>query len=246
MLKLNFETQPKYDFSNDKQFSENEKHVTRRYNKSVLILMRKGVLRFTENGIPIELKAGEYYIQQAGLYQQGLLYNDLPNYYFIHFTGEFSSNGDLPLRGTFDIVKIQDIIAKIKQLGNTAKQIEYDRYFYEILLILYREVKIYPLQETLKSYILENFEKPLHIKNLALRTGFSENHIINVFKNSYGITPHKFLIDYRLKKACELIISSDVSIFDISISVGFSDYSIFYRAFKNKFGISPEQYRFSF
>ena len=86
MEKLSFEKMPHYIFSVNRQFEKNEYHMNRIFNESVLILMRKGVLRFNENGVPVQLNAGEYYIQKAGLNQQGVTPSDSPNYFFIHFS----------------------------------------------------------------------------------------------------------------------------------------------------------------
>ena len=101
MKNLSFEHLPQYCFSANRQFEKNECHMERTYKLSVLLLVRRGVLRFSENGVPIEVSAGEYYIQCAGLHQQGPVPSDSPNYYFIHFKGDFCKAGALPIRGKF-------------------------------------------------------------------------------------------------------------------------------------------------
>lgn len=98
----------------------------------------KGVLRFREAEIDVEVKEGEYYIQKAGLKQEGVEPSDEPNYFFIHFKGHFSHNG-LPLHGTFNIEEAQKIIAEIEKLGNTAEKLDYDSLFYLLLRLLRRE-----------------------------------------------------------------------------------------------------------
>lgn len=72
MLKLSFDELPHYLFSDNRQFLPEERHIDRLCGEDVLLLVRKGVLRFHEDGVLAELHAGEYYIQRAGLYQQGL------------------------------------------------------------------------------------------------------------------------------------------------------------------------------
>ena len=61
MLGLSFNDLPHYIYSNHRQFHEHEHHIDRIFDEDVLILMRKGMLRFTENDEPIELHANEYY-----------------------------------------------------------------------------------------------------------------------------------------------------------------------------------------
>ena len=124
MKKLSFEKLPHYFFSANRQFEQNECHMTRIYELSVLLLVRKGVLRFTENGVPTEVHAGEYYIQKPNTYHEGPMPSDAPNYYFIHFVGHYNKAGALPLRGQFNIDHIQPIIEKIEALGGGAEKIE--------------------------------------------------------------------------------------------------------------------------
>ena len=47
----------------------------------------EGVLRFRENGIPVEVHPGEYYIQRHGLLQEGKCESDSPKYFFYTMVG---------------------------------------------------------------------------------------------------------------------------------------------------------------
>ena len=93
---------PEYYICAKKVFEAGEEHVTRIYKRSVLILMLSGTLRFIEGGKEISLEAGEYYIQQQLILQEGLPLTDPPVYYYIEFNGHFSESGALALRGKFD------------------------------------------------------------------------------------------------------------------------------------------------
>lgn len=89
--------------------------------------MRRGVLNFFEDGKYIELQPGEYYIQKPNLLQQGIKPSNKPNYYFIHFRGHYSKGGSLPLRGRFDINKIQPLIEKLDKLGDSSELLEKEK-----------------------------------------------------------------------------------------------------------------------
>lgn len=243
MEKLSFEQLPHYFFSANRQFEKNELHINRIYELSVLLLMRKGVLKFTENGVPVEVSAGEYYIQQAGMYQQGVVPSDSPNYYFIHFEGHFSKAGALPIRGKFNIDVIQPIISEIEMLGEAAEKLEYEQLFYKLLTALKTNLNVTSVAETLRTYILEHYKENLTLDNFAKFSLLSKNQTINVFKDTYGMTPHKFLVEFRLKKAGELILATDYPINEICFAVGFTEYSGFYKAFTKKYGNSPQDYR---
>lgn len=243
MKNLSFERMPQYCFSSNRQFKDGECHMERLYSLSVLLLIRKGILRFTENGVPVELAAGEYYIQQAGLYQQGPVPSDSPNYYFIHFRGTFCTAGALPIRGKFDIDKIQPIIHQLELLGNVGERLEYECLFYQLLCALKNQIPQKTTAERLRTYILEHFSENISLDDLTKISLLSKNQTINIFKDTYSSTPHKFLVDFRLQKAGELILATDMSINEICFQVGFSEYSGFYKSFFGKYGTSPQDYR---
>jgi len=243
MLRLRFDTLPHYIYSNRRQFLPGEKHLDRLFSENVLIVMRKGSLRFCENDVPIELNAGEYYIQRAGLRQTGPLESDTPNYFFIHFEGEFSEDGELPLRGTYKDESIRPIIEAFKLLGNDAAKLEYEKLFYTLLSELARQQRDENIAQKIKFHILKNYRSHIRLDELGETFFLTKNQIIYIFRNAYGKTPHRYLLDYRLDKACDLLTSTLRSVAEIAYSVGFEDYSVFYRAFFAKYEISPSEYR---
>lgn len=243
MDNLSFERMPQYCFSANRQFEPGECHMQRLYKLSVLLLIRKGVLRFTEDGVPVEVGEGEYYIQKAGLMQEGPIPSDSPNYYFIHFKGHYCKAGALPIRGKFDIDKIQPIIEKLDRLGRAAERIEYECLFYTLLCALKKQLPQKTVTERLRTHILENFARDISLDELSRVALLSKNQTINVFKDTYGVTPHKYLVNFRLQKASELVLATNMSINEICFAVGFSEYSGFYKAFLKKYGASPQDYR---
>ncbi len=244
MDELSFEKLPHYNFSANRQFEPNECHMNRIYEFSVLILMRKGILRFTEGGVPIELNPGEYYIQKAHLYQQGLVPSDEPNYYFIHFRGHYNKGSGLPIRGTFDIDAIQQIILQMEALGTHAARIEYEQLFYTLLCALkHSNSSEKRSAEQIRTYLLEHYTESITLKEISKIFYWSPNKIIALFKEYYGETPYQMLLSFRLKRASEYILSSDAPIQQIALDAGFKDYTAFYKSFSKKFGMSPLKYR---
>ncbi len=56
------------------------------------------------------------------------------------------------------------------------------------------------------------------------------------------MSPKRFLLEYRIERACTLLVTTNCSIQEISNSVGFEDPFYFSRAFKDVKGMSPRQY----
>ena len=80
---------PEFVYSGFKRFERREHHVTRVFDESVVIFMMEGVLRFEEDGAPVELCEGEYYVQRAGLFQSGKAASDCPSYLYLHIRASF-------------------------------------------------------------------------------------------------------------------------------------------------------------
>lgn len=240
---LSFKKLPTYVFSANRQFYPGEKHITRRYNKSVLLLVRSGVLNFEEDGRPVSLSSGEYYIQMPNLLQRGIVSSESPNYYFIHFDGYYSKGGSLPLRGTFDVDKIQKIINRFDSLEKTDEILQKEEIFCELLLALKNQFSASSIADSIRLYIIDNLSKNINLDLIAKHFFFSKNQVINIFKKKYDITPHQFILKERIKSAQELIISTDIPLNNISTMVGFNDYSNFYKTFTVITGYSPQDYK---
>ena len=87
------------------------------------------------------------------------------------------------------------------------------------------------------------YDREFEIKNLAKNMVISETHLINVFKKEYNVTPYQYLLDYRIKTAANMLISTELSIERIADQLNFCDANYFSKVFKAKKNMSPLQYR---
>ena len=78
---------------------------------------------------------------------------------------------------------------------------------------------------------------------LSDRLSYSKNYLIDVFKETYGTTPYKYVNLTRLENARQLLITTDKSCQAISDECGFSEYSLFYKLFRAHFDTSPQLYK---
>ncbi len=94
------------------------------------------------------------------------------------------------------------------------------------------------------SYIeLQYDNEALKIKDIALFSGVTQNHLCKLFKAKIGKSIQETLIDIRLSKAAVLLKSTACHIKDISSSVGFADQKHFSQMFKRKYNMTPKEYR---
>jgi len=76
----------------------------------------------------------------------------------------------------------------------------------------------------------------------AGEAGYSLHHYIKKFKRHIGVTPHKFLLQSKIRKAQRMIENGKLFI-DIALALGFYDQSHFIKCFKNIVGFTPSEYR---
>lgn len=102
-------------------------------------------------------------------------------------------------------------------------------------------------KETLKhiemiTYIQDN-NTEITLEEVANKFHFSNPHCSKVIKQATGLTFTQLLQKIRLERAENLLISTNISIADISNSVGYPTVEHFIRLFKKKYDISPSRYR---
>jgi transcriptional regulator GlxA family with amidase domain len=86
-------------------------------------------------------------------------------------------------------------------------------------------------------------EKPLDLAAMASAAHFSKFHFLRLFRQAYGETPARYRSQARLERARVLLETTDRSITDICLDVGFASLPSFSGAFRKHTGRSPQHYR---
>ncbi|WP_248924988.1 response regulator [Paenibacillus hamazuiensis] len=87
------------------------------------------------------------------------------------------------------------------------------------------------------------YMQDLSLETVARQLYFSPNYLSAMIKNQTGMTFSKYLSDVRLKKAVKLLEETELKVYEIAARAGFRDEKYFYRVFKGKFGLTPDEYR---
>lgn len=98
------------------------------------------------------------------------------------------------------------------------------------------------LVDQITAFIEEKYATRFTITDLSRKLYVSNSTISHLFKQKMGVSFYRYVTQRRLIAAKPLI-EKGVPLEDVCLQVGFSDYSGFYRAFKQEYGISPRQYR---
>lgn len=95
-------------------------------------------------------------------------------------------------------------------------------------------------------YMEQHFTEPLTLDRVAGTLFVSPAHLIRVFKQEHGCTPHRYLTEYRLTIAAQLLELTAKSVDTIAAETGFSSAGHLIGPFKRRFGCTPHRYRADF
>lgn len=93
----------------------------------------------------------------------------------------------------------------------------------------------------LRKSILENPENIYLIEQMARDACISPFHMIREFKKAFGLTPHQFQMQCKVRKAQKLLAEKSAS--EVTYDAGFYDQSHMDRCFKKLVGLSPKEYK---
>ncbi len=93
------------------------------------------------------------------------------------------------------------------------------------------------------QYMQENISRPITAGQIARETGIERSYLYRLFQRAFHCSVCEYLLNLRLEKACELLVNTNVSVTQIALSHGFGTLAHFSRRFKQKYGISPRDYR---
>ncbi|MEM9078360.1 MAG: AraC family transcriptional regulator [Bacteroidota bacterium] len=91
--------------------------------------------------------------------------------------------------------------------------------------------------------INQRYMENVSTSEIAEMFGLTNSSFCRFFKKSTGKSFKQAIVDVRIKRACELLSSSDTQIGKIALDVGFSNHSLFNKFFKVTIGESPSSYR---
>lgn len=94
------------------------------------------------------------------------------------------------------------------------------------------------------EYIAANYAQPVSLAELCKVSGLSESHLVRSFKKRFGMTPHEYLIDRRIRHSRHEL-RRGRPIAEVALELGFADQAHLQRMFKRIVATTPGQYRLS-
>ena len=93
------------------------------------------------------------------------------------------------------------------------------------------------------SYIGERYSEPLSLGDVAAHLGISPNYLSALFHQTTNVSFRDHLCQVRVEASKHLLLSTDLSLVEIAVAVGFPDQSYFCKVFKKTVGLTPGKFR---
>lgn len=97
--------------------------------------------------------------------------------------------------------------------------------------------------QVMMQYIHTNYSLQIALSDIAQSAGISKSSALSFFHKYLKMAPVSYLILYRLKKASELLITTDLKLVEIAYATGFNNIGYFCKQYKIHYGITPTEYR---
>ena len=106
-----------------------------------------------------------------------------------------------------------------------------------------QEERLDPRIQGAVDAMCRNYRLPFRLSNLARSVGMSVSYFAHLFRQEVGVSPARFLREVRFRQAEELIRTTSLPLREVLDRAGITERSHFIRMFKQRYGLSPSNYR---
>ena len=94
-----------------------------------------------------------------------------------------------------------------------------------------------------RDFMESTWAESITLEEIARAACLSPYHFHRLFRQVFGERPHQYLVRRRLERAAEMLRSSDVAVTQVCLEVGFESPGSFSTLFRQRYGMSPSQWR---
>ncbi|MEM7709658.1 MAG: AraC family transcriptional regulator [Pseudomonadota bacterium] len=164
----------------------------------------------------------------------------------------------LGFEGLFDpgLKALADALLEEARMPTLGGELYADMLAQQIAIRVLRRRYQGPIEARLSGYVLSDgdlarvlahldrdLSMPGGVDALADALGMETMYFSRAFKETTGQTPYQYLLDRRIMRAKDLLLSSDLSLAEIADETGFSSQSHMTSTFKKRIGLSPGRWR---
>jgi len=93
------------------------------------------------------------------------------------------------------------------------------------------------------DFIEKNYTQPISVEEVAAFVGINRKYLTRLFQEITQDSPKHYLMNFRMKKAQDLLRNSELNIKEVSHSVGYADPLVFSKVFKKMVGTCPREFK---
>lgn len=230
----------------------------------IYIASGKAHFFFKENQKETIVSAGCFVLYRPREYQKYAFYGkDNADIYWIHFTGaavkellkkaNMMNNNHICYAGLYaEYIRIFRKITSELQADNLYAEEMAALQFRQLMIEISRANEMHKNSgnavipeeiEKLIRYLKEHYSDEFVMERYARENYLSSSSLLRAFRKYTGNTPLQFLIDIRLNHAMNLLKTTDCTIGEISVMIGYDNPLYFSRLFSKHVGVSPREYR---
>jgi AraC-like DNA-binding protein len=94
-----------------------------------------------------------------------------------------------------------------------------------------------------RDYVDSHYAEALDLETLAREAHVSPRHFSRSFRRVFGETPHQYLVTRRLERARRLLRTTDMTVAEVCLAVGFTSVGSFTTTFRRQVGATPTTFR---
>ncbi|GGD78575.1 helix-turn-helix domain-containing protein [Paenibacillus nasutitermitis] len=230
-------------------------------NVNVLVLVTEGKVSYSINGIDYVGERGDFIFIPHGTRRAGDNHHTGPHQkYTVIFRYDENAVPVIPFLQNKQFVqfklrnfqyaqrRFERLFEEVCNGGNYLSFI-CPAILQELIGMLARELEkpeVTPMKmkyaQLIKHYLLDHYREPIEIGQLARLIHRSPNYTTSVFREVIGHSPIKYIHLLRIREACSLLLSTDMTVANISSYLGYYDTSYFFRIFKKHTAMSPTDF----
>lgn len=228
--------------------SENEWiHPARTIDSTELIFVLEGEVYIEEEGIWYKLCENESILLEPGKPHSGYEVSKTPTaFYWIHFRTDMPLPFKVCEKGDFYDIKY--LLKKLLHMSNT---LGYEQKCFDAAtFMIFCEMEMLnntsrgnSIAGKLAEYIRINAAKGVNVADAAHKFGYNPNYIGKLFKKTFGVGIKSYIVLERLKYAKNLLLTTNMSVKEISAEMGFEEENLFIKYFMYHEEISPSKFR---
>lgn len=221
-------------------------HPDRVISTYELIFVLHGTVCITEEKQVYHLKKNDLLLLEPGRRHFGHQASSNTSFFWVHFKSDSQWEFLLKQQNIPDAYNLSLLFKQLMHYLTENQSGECLDYLTRLILIECLSAKkrkdANSIMAEIAAWIKANRDLPLSVNGISKRFGYNADYLSRLFKLGYQKSLKAYISDVKMDYIKQLLLTTDLSLTDISCQAGFEDYKYFLKFFKYHEGITPTQF----